>query len=199
MISDLTLFIQAIGYAGIFGIIFAESGLLFGIFLPGDSLLFTAGLLASQGWFNVRLLALMCATGAILGDSTGYWIGAKFGPKVFSQKNSRWFRKEYLERTKAFYEKHGARTVLLARFVPIVRTIAPLLAGVGRMKYSTFLSYNFFGGLLWGAGMTYIGYTLSTAIPGIEKYITPIVLGIIAISILPILREYFRKHCMSDI
>jgi len=193
MIANLPLFIQTIGYVGMFCIVFAESGLLFGIFLPGDSLLFTAGLLASQGWFDVRLLAAICAAGALLGDSTGYWLGAKFGPKVFSREDSRWFHKEYIERTKKFYEKYGARAVVLARFVPIVRTVAPLLAGVGRMRYATFFLYNTIGALLWGAGITYLGYTLGTAIPNSENYLTPITLAIVAISLLPILREYLKK------
>ena len=191
--TDLPNLIQAVGYAGLFGIIFTESGLLFGIIFPGDSLLFTAGLLASQGWFDIRILATLCSIAAILGDSTGYWLGAKFGQKIFSHEDSRWFRKEYIERTKTFYEQYGVRTIILARFIPIVRTVAPVLAGVGLMHYRTFLTYNIIGAILWGVGITWIGYTLGATIPNIETYIMPIVIGIIVISIAPVIFGFMKK------
>ena len=185
--------LQSVGYAGIFGIVFAESGLLFGVIFPGDSLLFAAGMLAAQHFFDIYLLAALCTLAAILGDSTGYWLGAKFGPKIFSREDSRFFRKEYVTRAEAFYEKHGVRTIVLARFVPVVRTIAPVLAGIGSMRYRTFLAYNIIGAFAWGAGITLLGYTLGTAIPNIEHYLTPIALAIMFVSSVPIIWEY-RKN-----
>jgi len=180
------------GYAGIFGIVFAESGLLFGVIFPGDSLLFAAGMLAAQHFFDIRLLVAFCTLAAILGDSTGYWLGAKFGPKIFSREDSRFFRKEYVTRAEAFYEKHGVRTIILARFVPIVRTVAPVLAGIGRMHYRTFLTYNILGALAWAAGLTLLGYTLGTAIPNIEHYLTPIALLIMIVSTAPVAWEWWK-------
>ena len=184
--------LQSAGYAGIFGIVFAESGLLFGVIFPGDSLLFAAGMLAAQHFFNIYLLAAFCTAAAILGDSTGYWLGAKFGPKIFSREDSYWFHKDYVTRAEAFYEKHGVRTIIIARFVPVVRTIAPVLAGIGRMRYRTFLAYNIIGGLVWGAGITSLGYWLGTAIPDIERYLTPIALIIMIVSTAPVVWEWWK-------
>ena len=190
--------VQAVGYIGMFAIIFAESGLFFGFFLPGDSLLFTAGLLASQGLFNYYALAIIFAVSAILGDSVGYWFGKKVGPKIFNKEDSFFFQKKHVERTRNFYEKYGTKTIVLARFVPIVRTFAPILAGVGEMKYKTFLKYNVVGGLLWGVGVSFLGYYLGSKIPGIENYLTLIIIAIIVTSFLPIIfefiREYFKKQ-----
>ncbi len=148
---DLVMLIKTIGYLGIFGIVFAESGLFFGFFLPGDSLLFTAGLLASQGWFNIWLLVSGTFIAAVAGDSVGYAFGYRVGPRIFSRPKSFLFHPEQLERAKHFFDKHGGKTIIIARFIPIVRTFAPILAGVGKMKYSFFLliiSWGRFCGLL---------------------------------------------------
>ena len=182
---DLLVFIETIGYLGIFLIIFAESGLFFGFFLPGDSLLFTAGLLASQGYFSVLLLVLLAVLGAIGGDQIGYLFGKKVGPRIFVRDDSLFFKKKYVADAEIFYQKYGKKTIILARFVPIVRTFVPIIAGVGKMHYKTFVSYNIIGGVLWGAGITLLGYFLGQKIPNIDTYLLPIILLIIIISILP--------------
>ncbi|KKU50790.1 MAG: hypothetical protein A3A28_02310 [Candidatus Sungbacteria bacterium RIFCSPLOWO2_01_FULL_47_32] len=182
---DLISFLKATGYLGLFGVVFAESGLFIGFFLPGDSLLFTAGFLASQGYFNIALLMLVCLLGAILGDSFGYAFGKKTGETLFAKEDSFFFHKRQLERARIFYELHGKKTIILARFMPIIRTFAPILAGVGQMRYPTFLSYNVIGGIAWGVGIPAIGYFLGSVIPNIDKYLLPIVLGIIVVSVLP--------------
>lgn len=182
---DLTELIKTVGYLGIFAIVFAESGLFFGFFLPGDSLLFTAGFLASQGFFSIEVLVPIVIIGAISGDSAGYWMGNKFGRWLMRQKESFFFQKEHLEQAQKFYDKHGGKTLILARFIPAVRTFVPIVAGMADMHYQKFISYNVFGGLLWGAGMTLAGYYLGTIIPGVDQYLLPIVLVIIFISILP--------------
>lgn len=186
---DIPALVQTAGYVGLFAIVFAESGLFFGFFFPGDSLLFTAGLLASQGLLNIYVLVGLMTLGAILGDSVGYWFGKKVGPKIFTREDSFFFNKRHIERTRAFYAKYGPKAVVLARFVPVVRTFTPILAGVGTMPYGLFLRYNIIGGVLWGAGVTLLGYFLGSAIPSAEKYLLPIILGIIAISFVPIIRE----------
>ena len=182
---DLITFIKGAGYLGLLGIIFAESGLFLGFFLPGDSLLFTAGFLASQGYFNVAILAALCFIGAVTGDSFGYAFGRKAGPKIFSREDSLMFKKSHLERARIFYETYGGKTIILARFMPVVRTFAPILAGVGAMNYSVFLFYNIIGGALWAVGMPLAGYFLGSAIPGVDRYIIPIVALIIIVSIAP--------------
>jgi len=169
-------------------IIFAYlQGLFFGFFLPGGSLLFTAGLLASQGLFNIYWLVLVVVIAAILGDNVGYWFGNKIGNKIFTKEDSLFFNKKYLEKTKIFYEKYGAMTVIVGRFVPIVRTFAPILAGVGKMNYKKFLAYNVIGTFLWAVGLALLGFFLGATKPGIDKYITPIVILIIVLSVLPII------------
>lgn len=189
---DPIAIIKAGGYLGITFIIFAESGLLIGIFFPGDSLLFAAGLLSAAGFLAPIPLIVLVVIAAVIGDSVGYWFGANVGPALFKRKDSRFFKQEYLKRTELFYQKYGGRAVVLARFVPIVRTIAPILAGIGTMKYSTFIRYNALGGILWGAGMTSLGYFLGSIIPGSERYILPISLIIIVISFLPILANLMQ-------
>src|SRR3989344_1338329 len=186
---DPVALIQAFGYLGIFAIIFAESGLFFGFFLPGDSLLFAAGLLASQGVLHIAFLIPIVIVAAILGDNVGYWFGARVGPKIFIRDNSFFFNKKHLERTRNFYIKYGSRAVVIARFAPIVRTFTPILAGVGQMRYQEFLRYNIIGGVLWGAGVPLVGYSLGRVIPNLEHYLTPIILGIIAVSFIPVIRE----------
>jgi len=179
-------------YLGIALVIFAESGLLFGIFLPGDSLLFAAGLLSAAGFLSFGPLVFFVVIAAIVGDSVGYWFGASVGTNFFKKKDSFFFKQEYLKRTERFYKEYGGRAVVLARFVPIVRTIAPILAGIGSMTYKTFLSYNMLGGALWGAGMLALGYSLGSIIPNSESYILPISLVIIVLSFLPILINVLR-------
>ena len=173
-------------YVGIAFLIFAESGLLFGIFLPGDSLLFAAGLLSAGGFLAIGPLAFFVVVAAILGDSVGYWFGANVGVNFFKRKDSFFFKQEYLKRTEQFYQTYGGRAIVLARFVPIVRTIAPILAGIGSMTYATFISYNAIGGFLWGAGMVLLGYFLGSIIPNSEHYVLPLSLVIIVLSFLPI-------------
>lgn len=189
---DPIAIIKAGSYFGLAFLIFAESGLLIGIFLPGDSLLFAAGLLAAAGYLILGPLILIVVAAAIVGDSVGYWFGAEVGERLFERKDSRFFKQEYLKRTEQFYEKYGGRAIVLARFVPIVRTIAPILAGVSTMKYRQFLGYNIIGGVLWGAGMTLLGFTLGSIIPDSEKYILPLSLVIVAISFLPIVLNLVR-------
>ena len=190
---DLMALIKTFGYLGLFAIVFAESGLFFGFFLPGDSLLFTAGLIASQGFLNIWILVPLIILGAILGDNVGYWFGAKVGPKIFTRDDSLFFHKRHVLRTHNFYLKYGSKAVVIARFIPIVRTFTPILAGVGTMPYATFLKFNIIGGILWGAGVTFLGYFLGTTIPGIEAYLLPIVIGIIVVSFIPIVVEFIRN------
>jgi membrane-associated protein len=182
---NLVDLIKTAGYLGLFGIIFAESGLFFGFFLPGDSLLFTAGFLASQNFLNIYLLIGLTFLAAVLGDNTGYWFGKKTGPKIFSKEDSLLFHKDHIKKAEDFFTKYGPKTIIFARFVPIVRTFAPILAGVGRMEYRTFFFYNLVGGFLWTAGLSSLGYYLGQAVPNIDKYLLPIVITIIIVSILP--------------
>ncbi|MDD5152584.1 MAG: VTT domain-containing protein [Candidatus Pacebacteria bacterium] len=191
---NLIALIEISGYLGLFTIVFAESGLFFGFFLPGDSLLFTAGLLSSQGLLNIFYLVPLVVLGAILGDSVGYWFGKKVGPKIFFHEHSFLFNKRHLERTKSFYLKYGPRAIILARFVPIVRTFTPIFAGVGEMPYSMFLRYNVIGGVVWAAGATLLGYFLGAVIPNAENYLLPIVLVIIFVSFLPIIFEFWKNR-----
>ncbi len=181
-------------YIGIAAIVFLESGVLLGMFFPGDSLLFAAGLLSGAGFLSFVPLVIVAVVAAIAGDSVGYWFGMKFGPRLFKREDSRFFKQAYLQRTELFYQKYGGRAIILARFVPIVRTLAPILAGAGSMKYSTFFSYNVIGGVLWGVGMTSLGYFFGSIIPNSERYILPISLVIIVISFLPIIINIIRSR-----
>lgn len=189
---DPIAMLHAGGYIGLALLVFAESGLLFGIFLPGDSLLFVAGLLAAGGVLAIWPLIAVVVISAIIGDSVGYWFGTKAGDTLATREDSRFFKKEYLQHTESFYEAYGGRAVVLARFVPVVRTIAPILAGIGSMKYRTFLSYNILGGVAWGAGMVSLGYFLGSIIPNSEKYILPLSLIVIVVSFLPVLIGMLR-------
>lgn len=195
---DPQFLIATLGLVGVFAIIFAESGLFFGFFFPGDSLLFTAGLLASQGHFNILALWAGATVCAIAGDSVGYAFGKRIGPKLFTKEDSLFFHKEHIHRTEAFYEKHGKKTIILARFIPIVRTFAPILAGIGRMNYKTFLSFNIVGGVLWTTTLLFLGYILGTIIPSVDRYLLPIIFGIIALSFLPIFFEYRRSKSAGE-
>ncbi len=191
---DPMIIIKTLGLIGVLIIVFAESGLFFGFFFPGDSLLFTAGLLASQHLINIETLVIGAFVCAVLGDSVGYWFGKKVGPKIFTKEDSIFFHKKHIERAQNFYNEYGNKTIFLARFVPIVRTFAPIVAGVGQMKYRNFLTYNIIGGFVWAFGMTLGGYFLGEAIPNIDKYILPIILLIVLLSIMPIIIEGFKKR-----
>ncbi len=191
---DPAFLIATLGLAGIFAIIFAESGLFFGFFLPGDSLLFTAGLLASQGHFNIVLLWLGAMVCAIAGDSVGYAFGKRVGLSLLTREDSFFFRKAHIHKTEAFYQKHGKKTIILARFIPVVRTFAPILAGVGNMEYKTFLKYNVVGGILWTSLLLVLGFSLGTLIPSIDRYLLPILVGIIFVSFLPIIGEWWKSR-----
>ena len=179
-------------------IVFAESGLLIGFFLPGDSLLFVAGLLAKKGDLNIVAVSGGCFVAAGLGDQVGYMFGKRVGPALFKRPNSRLFKQEYVERTHDFFEKNGPKTIVLARFVPVVRTFAPIVAGVGTMPYKTFVRYNVVGGLLWAVGVTQLGYWAGSAIgeENVDKYLLPIIGLIVLLSLVPPFLEY-RKHRRS--
>ena len=189
---DPIAILQTGSYIGIALLIFAESGLLIGMFLPGDSLLFAAGLLATGDFFSLGPLMVIIVTAAILGNLVGYWFGKKVGDYLYDREDSWFFKKEYLKRTERFYQKYGGRALILARFVPIVRTLAPILAGAGSMAYRKFLSYNIIGSILWGAGMLLLGFLLGSVIPNSEKYVLPISLVIIVVFFLPILINLAR-------
>jgi len=189
---DLETLIKTGGYIGLFSIIFAETGLLVGFFLPGDSLLFTAGILASQGFLDIKIVLFTLFFAAVLGDNTGYFIGHKFGKRLFSKEDSLLFHKEHLVRAKNFYEKNGGKTIIIARFMPIIRTFSAIVAGIGDMPYLTFLSFDIIGGLFWAVGIPLLGYFLGSVIPDIDKFLLPIIALIIFFSILPGLRAVLK-------
>ncbi|HVU06466.1 MAG TPA: VTT domain-containing protein [Candidatus Paceibacterota bacterium] len=184
--------ITAVGLIGIFAVVFAESGLFFGFFLPGDSLLFTAGLFASQGHFSIVWLVIGCALAAVIGDNVGYAFGRRTGPALFSREDSFFFHKKHVERSRKFYEEHGPKAIVLARFVPVVRTFAPIVAGIGTMRYGTFVTFNIIGGTLWVLLLTLFGYFLGIAYPPAENYLEYIILGIILVSLIPVAVEWLR-------
>lgn len=190
---NLPTLIQTVGLVGLFFIIFAESGLLIGFFLPGDSLLFTAGILASQGYLNIWILMAVTFAGAVLGDSVGYTFGRKVGPKIFTRENSLIFHRENLAKAKRFYEQYGPVTIVLARFMPFIRTFAPILAGVGEMHYPTFLLYNVAGGIIWAIGIPVLGFLLGNAIPDVDRYLLPLVAGIILVTSIPPIFHFIRN------
>ncbi len=166
------------GLIAIGATVFAESGLLIGILLPGDTLLLGAGILAAQGVLPVVPLALIVMASAVVGDNVGYSIGRRTGPRIFRKKDGIFFRHEHIEKAEKFYRKHGGKTIIMARFVPIVRTFAPLVAGVGKMPRKQFLYFNVIGGVLWGGGITFLGYWFGTKVPGLEHYIGPTILAV---------------------
>ena len=179
------------GYTVLTAIVFAETGLLAGFFLPGDSLLVTAGLVAAtQRGLHIGVLLPLLSAAAIAGDSAGYALGYHLGPRIFSREHSRFFHKDHLRRTQRFYEKYGVKTIVLARFVPIVRTFAPTVAGVGRMRYRTFLLYNILGGAGWVASMTLGGFFLGRSIPNLERHVHWVIAIVIVLSFLPLLYEW---------
>jgi membrane-associated protein len=182
------------GYAVLFAIVFVETGLLVGFFLPGDSLLITAGLVAAAGGLNIWWLNVLLVVAAVVGDAVGYTIGARLGPRVFRQEKSLLFNPRHLERTRAFYAKHGAKTIVIARFVPIIRTFAPVVAGAGRMPYRRFVFYNVAGGVGWVTSMTGAGYLLGQAIPDIGSRVHVVVLIVVILSVIPIVVEIVRER-----
>jgi membrane-associated protein len=205
LLLDPPTLIKAAGAAGLLAVVamvFAESGLFFGFFLPGDSLLFTAGFLASQGFFDtwggIWTLSVLCGLAAILGDSVGYAFGKRVGPRLFNREDSRWFHKQHLRRAHDFYERHGGKAIVLARFMPLIRTFAPIVAGMGAMHYPRFLAYNALGGLLWGMGLTWAGYSLtgaleSVGVKDVDKLLLPIVAVIILLSVAPGVIHLWRE------
>ncbi len=185
---------ETFGLVGIGAAVFAESGLLFGIVLPGDSLLFTAGVLAAADVLPIVPLALICFVAAVAGDAVGYWFGARTGPALFRREDGRFFRREHLARARRFYEERGGRTIVLARFIPIVRTFAPIVAGAAGMTYARFAMFNVLGGFLWGVGLTVGGFALGNAIPDIDRYLLPAIAVIVLISLIPLLLESRRRR-----
>lgn len=182
---ELAHLIETVGYIGLFAIIFAESGLLIGFFLPGDSVLFTAGFLASQGILSLPILLVTCFTAAILGDNVGYAFGHRVGKRLFKREDSLLFHKKNILKAQKFYKEHGAKAIVIARFMPVVRTFAPIVAGVGDMHYKTFVAYNIVGGVLWAIGLNLAGYFLGSLIPDVDKYLLPIVGVIVIASVAP--------------
>lgn len=187
---DVKTLIHTVGYIGLIIIIFSETGLLAGFFLPGDSLLVTAGLFAVTGELDIILLNVMLIPTAVIGDAVGYWIGHKSGPHLFKKEQSLLFRKDYLIKTQEFYNKYGGITIILARFIPIIRTFAPTVAGIAQMKYLDFFKYNVIGGALWILSMTLLGYLLGNTIPNIDKHIEKVIVIIVFLSILPIIYKF---------
>lgn len=182
------------GYLVLVAIVFTETGLLVGFFLPGDSLLITAGLVAAAGGLNIWWINVLLAVAAVSGDSVGYAIGARIGPRLFTREKSLLFNPAHVERTRRFYARHGAKTIVIARFVPIIRTFAPVVAGVGTMEYRRFLVYNIAGGVGWVTSMTWAGYLLGRAIPNIGEYVHVVVVIVIVLSVIPIVVEIFRER-----
>jgi membrane-associated protein len=197
-LRDLPALIQWAGYVGLTAIIFTETGLFFGFFLPGDSLLVTAGLLASQGLpLDVYLLGGILNVAAVAGDNTNYWVGRLSGPKIFRRDDSFFFRRKHVDRAHAFYERHGPKTIVLCRFMPIVRTFAPLVAGVATMNYRTFLTFSILGGTAWIWSMLFIGYFLGRLVPGVDRHIELVIITVIFLSILPGIIAGWRERARA--
>jgi len=188
-----TVFAGWLGYALLFAVVFSETGLLVGFFLPGDSLMFTIGVVAGAGGLNIAVIILVLISAALIGDTTGYMIGRRTGPRIFSRPNSRLFRQEHLHRTKAFYEKYGGKTIILAKFVPIIRTFAAFVSGVAEMPYPRFISYDVFGATAWVFCLTMLGFNLGN-VPLVKRNFEKVVLLIIFLSILPIVFEMLKPR-----
>jgi membrane-associated protein len=191
-VYNVPLLIQTVGLLGLIAVVFAETGLMVGFFLPGDSLLVTAGLFAAKGDFNIVWLNVCLMLAAIVGDATGYWIGYRTGKALYSRPNSLLFRREHLIKTHEFYERHGGKTIVIARFMPIFRTFAPVVAGAAEMTYRQFAVYNIAGGIAWVSSMTLTGYFLGQAIPDLEKHLHIVVAVVIFLSLLPALIAWLR-------
>jgi membrane-associated protein len=191
---DLVNLIETVGYLGLIGIVFAESGLFFGFFLPGDSLLLTAGLVAARGELDIVVLLISLPLAAIVGDSVGYWFGKQTGSHIFNREDSLFFRKKNILAAKSFYDRHGGKTIILARFIPFIRTFAPIVAGAVEMHYPRFLLFNVTGGILWGAGVTAAGYYLGRAVPDLERYFIFVIAAVILISSVPTLIHLAKEY-----
>ncbi len=185
--------IHIAGYSGLFFVVFAETGLFFGFFFPGDSLLFTAGFLASQGFLQIGILIPLIISAAVLGNIIGYGFGT-YMSQLFKESDSRIFKKAHLEKAEAFFEKHGKQAILLGRFLPIIRTFLPIAAGAAKMPYRDFITYNVLGAIVWGGGVTYLGYILGKQVPDAERFLFPIILVIIIVSFIPPLVHYVRER-----
>ena len=194
--ESLSAIITSLGILGLIFIVFAESGLFFGFFLPGDSLLFTAGLLASQGVFSIQLLLLILPIAAILGDSAGYFTGRHFGNWLLKRPDNLIFKRSYILKAEKFYAMHGGKAIVLARFMPAVRTFVPIVAGLANMPYSSFVFFNVFGGILWTTSLLLLGYFLGQKIPNVDHYLLPIIALIVILSVLPgIIHLIFTFKC----
>src|SRR5215831_11403203 len=185
-----------LGYSLLFAIVFSETGLLVGFVFPGDSLLFTVGVVAGAGQLNLVLVALVLILAALCGDTVNYFLGRSIGPRVFSREDSRYFRRDYLLRTQTFYDRHGGKTLIYARFIPIIRTFAPFVAGVGQMPYLRFLSFSVFGGVGWVLLMTLLGYSLGN-IPIVRQNFEKVIIAIVVISLIPAIREAWKTRRAS--
>lgn len=191
--------ITTLGVLGVIGIIYLETGAFFGFFFPGDSLLVTAGYFASQGHLPIVILLVFTFIAAVLGDSTGYAFGKKVGPAIFNKEDSLFFNKKYIIRAQEYYERHGGKTIIIARFIPAIRTFAPIVAGIGNMRYKTFFAYNMIGGFVWTWGMLLIGYVFGSVVPNPDKYIIPLVLVIIIISAAPAVYKIIEEYLKSTV
>lgn len=189
-----TSLVKDFGYIGIFITLFLESGIIFGFFLPGDTLLFTAGLLASRHTLDISALIIISVAAAILGNNAGYYTGKKGGPALFNRPKSFWFSPKRVSEAHAFFEKEGAPSLVLARFIPAVRTFVPIAAGIGKMPYRRFLIFNAIGGLLWGIALPLLGFTLGETVHNIDKYILPIVVVLALISLSPVIWAHFKRR-----
>ncbi|MCB1826921.1 MAG: VTT domain-containing protein [Coxiellaceae bacterium] len=190
---DITHWVATLGYAGLFFIVLLEMGFFFGFFLPGDSLVFAAGLLAAKGIFNIWILVPLLVLTAILGYTVGYWFGDKLGHWLLGRKDSFWFKKKYITQAHSFYEKHGGKALVIGRCVPVVRTFVPVVAGMAEMEYKTYFLFNVIGAVVWGGLITLFGYFVGAAIPDAGRYIVPVILVIIVLSILPGVVHYFKS------
>ena len=186
--------VTLIGYPGIFIALFAETGLFFGFFLPGSSMLLTAGLLASRGIFDIWVLTIVAMVAAILGDNVGYWFGSSVGQTLFTREDSRFFKKHYVHQAHTFYQRYGMQAVIIARFVPIVRTFVPIIAGIAEMEYVRFFIYNVIGGVVWAGGTAIAGYYLGKHVPWVSTYFSQIIIGIVIVTTLPLVWEYVRHY-----
>jgi membrane-associated protein len=191
---DLEHIIRTVGYVGVGLAVFAETGLFIGILLPGDSLLFTAGFLASQDYFNIALLCFIVFCASVAGDNVGYVIGHKLGRRLFTRPKSRVFKPEYPLKGQEFLNTHGGKAILLGKFMPIVRTMVPMAAGASHMRYRKFLVFNLLGGLIWAVGVTMAGYFLGSTIPGVDRYLLPIIVLVILVSIAPSAIHIWREN-----
>lgn len=190
---DLIELIKTFGYLGVFGILFAESGLFVGFFLPGDSLLFTAGFLASQGFLNIQVLTIGGFISSVAGVAVGYAFGQKFGKRLFNRPNSLLFHKDNLLKAQEFYKKHGGLAIILTRFMPIIRTFVPIAAGIADMPYPSFMLFTIIASLIWAVGLSLAGFLLGNSIPNVDHYLLPIIVLIIIISILPSLVHILKQ------